>query len=200
MGGDLSPSRLLLAYSQGIFPWYQENYPILWWSPDPRLILFPQQFKLTRSLNKTLRKPFSFSRDTAFAEVINACSSASGRIHQTWITPEMIEAYLLLHKLGYAHSIEVWFEGELAGGLYGISLGRAFFGESMFHHVRDASKLALYYLCETLKTLQFDFIDCQLPTEHLQNLGAQIIPRNEFLNKLYTSLKHPNLIGSWTKI
>ncbi len=198
IGGDLSPARLLQAYSHGIFPWYEDDYPILWWSPDPRLILKPEQFKLSHSLKKTLNKAFTFSRDTAFADVIRACSSVPGRVNRTWITADMIDAYVHLHELGYAHSIEVWFEGNLVGGLYGIGLGRAFFGESMFHTSRDASKLALYYLCETVKSLQFDFIDCQLPTDHLQSMGAEIISRDFFLKMLHTNQQHPTLRGSWT--
>lgn len=198
IGGDLSPNRLLTAYSQGIFPWYEAGYPILWWSPDPRLILLPSGFKLSRSLKQNLRKPYRFTIDTAFAKVINACATSQGRINHTWITDEMSQAYLHLHQLGYAHSFEIWLEDKLIGGLYGISLGKAFFGESMFHLERDASKLAMFYLCQTLQKWQFDFIDCQLPTTHLQSLGAIIITREDFLERLKKTLPHPTQNGPWT--
>ncbi|STX29390.1 leucyl/phenylalanyl-tRNA-protein transferase [Legionella beliardensis] len=197
IGGDLSAPRLLAAYSQGIFPWFEADYPILWWSPDPRLILYPNQFKLAQSLKKSLKKPHQFTMDTHFEEVIHACATVAKRRQNTWITDDMQQAYIELHHLGYAHSIEIWSAGTLVGGLYGVSLGRAFFGESMFHLTRDASKIALFYLCQTLKEWQFDFIDCQLPTEHLQNLGAIIISRQEFLQQLKNALKHPSKQGIW---
>ena len=197
IGGDLSTPRLLEAYSNGIFPWYEPDYPILWWSPDPRLILKPQAFKLSRSLKQALKKPFHFTIDTNFSAVIQACATTSGRMNHTWIIPEMITAYTELHHLGYAHSIEVWYDDQLAGGLYGLSLGRIFFGESMFHYVRDASKLAMYHLCSTVLAWNFDFIDCQLPTSHLQSLGAEIISRHSYLQQLKTTLNHPTRKGSW---
>ena len=197
MGGDLSPQRLLQAYSQGIFPWFEPGCPILWWSPNPRLILLPHEFNLSHSLKKSLKKPFYFSIDTAFRQVITSCATYSGRINNTWITKEMIEAYSTLHDMGYAHSFEIWENEQLVGGLYGISLGRAFFGESMFHTVTDASKIALYYLCKTMELWHFDFIDCQMPTAHLQRLGAKVIGRKEFLYLLECSLEHPNQIGRW---
>ncbi len=198
MGGDLSPQRILAAYKQGIFPWFEPGGPILWWSPHPRLILQPNRFKLSRSLKKALKKPYSFTVDQAFSEVITACALSEGRLNHTWITDEMREAYTELHVMGYAHSFEVWSEKKLLGGLYGLSLGHAFFGESMFHSQRDASKLALYHLCHTLAAWQFDFVDCQLPTAHLQSLGAEIISRQEFLRLLAKALEYPTRQGRWT--
>ncbi|MCL9684354.1 leucyl/phenylalanyl-tRNA--protein transferase [Legionella maioricensis] len=197
IGGDLSPQRILQAYSQGIFPWYEPGCPVLWWSPNPRLILKPNDFKLSRSLKKSLKKPFRLSIDTAFQEVITACATSSDRLNKTWITNEMIDAYINLHHMGYAHSFEVWEKNNLVGGLYGISLGAAFFGESMFHMVTDASKIALYFLCETMTTWGFDFIDCQMPTPHLLSLGAKIISRKEFLHLLNQTLANPNKKGIW---
>ncbi len=198
MGGDLSPERILQAYSLGIFPWFEPGCPILWWCPNPRLILIPNEFKMSRSLKKSLKKPFRLSIDTAFHQVITSCASYSDRIDKTWITKEMIEAYTLLHEMGYAHSFEVWDNEELIGGLYGLSLGTAFFGESMFHTVTDASKIALHFLCNTMEEWEFDFIDCQLPTAHLLQLGAKVIGRKEFLYLLQESLQHPNKQGSWS--
>ena len=200
IGGDLSPERLLAAYKQGIFPWYEAGYPILWWSPDPRLILKPQAFKLSRSLQRTLKEPYRFTIDTAFAEVITACANVDGRIDQTWITKEMREAYIQLHHMGYAHSFEIWKDELLVGGLYGLSLGKAFFGESMFHFERDASKLAMYHLCQVLASWQFDFIDCQLPTPHLQSLGAITIDRKTFLQLLQKTIESPTRQGLWTNL
>ncbi|KTD24747.1 leucyl/phenylalanyl-tRNA-protein transferase [Legionella lansingensis] len=200
VGGDLSPERLLTAYKQGIFPWFEPGCPPLWWSPDPRLILRPRDFKMSRSLKQSLKKPHRFTVDSAFSEVISACALSKGRINNTWITDEMRTAYTLLHTLGYAHSFEIWENDELVGGLYGISLGKAFFGESMFHHRSDSSKLALYYLCKTLQEWEFDFIDCQLPTAHLQSLGAVCISRREFLHLLQQALEHPTQQGRWTNI
>ena len=198
MGGDLSSERLLQAYSQGIFPWYEPGCPILWWSPNPRLILIPNEFKLSNSLKKSLKKPFKFTIDTAFEQVIQSCASCSGRLgNNTWISNEMIQAYIQLYAKGYAHSFEIWQEEVLVGGLYGLSLGKAFFGESMFHTITDASKIALFYLCNTLKAWNFDFIDCQLPTAHLQRLGAKIIARKHFLSLLENTLINPSKTGVW---
>ncbi len=197
IGGDLSPKRLLKAYSQGIFPWFEPGNPILWWSPNPRLILYPDQFKLSKSLKNSLKKPFKFTIDTAFHQVITACASVCGREGRTWISKEMIDSYTQLHHLGYAHSFEIWEDGLLVGGLYGLSLGKAFFGESMFHTVTDASKIALYYLCKTMESWEYELIDCQLPTAHLQKLGAKIIGRNEFLHLLSKTLQHPNKLDVW---
>lgn len=197
IGGDLAPPRLLEAYAHGIFPWYESGQPLLWWSPDPRLILIPQEFKVSRSLRQALKKPFTFKIDTAFSEVIHNCAANNERLNNTWITEEMIEAYSILHSRGYAHSFEVWLNDKLVGGLYGISLGHAFFGESMFHIVTDASKLAMYYLCQTISGWGFDFIDCQLPTAHLQSLGAKAISRHDFLGRLEESLQYATRLGIW---
>ncbi len=202
VGGDLSPERLLLAYSMGIFPWYDKDSPILWWSPDPRLVLFPDKIKVSKSLKRVLKKRvFKISFDAAFSKVIRECAMV--RLEQggdTWIVPEMIEAYERLHSLGYAHSVEVWREGELAGGLYGVSIGRAFFGESMFTRQRDASKVALVILAGVLTQWKFHFIDCQVTTEHLKRMGAEEIPRKKFLVMLKNALSFPTLRGSWSQI
>ncbi|QBR83953.1 leucyl/phenylalanyl-tRNA--protein transferase [Legionella israelensis] len=197
IGGDLSPQRLIQAYSQGIFPWFEPGSPILWWSPDPRLILWPNNFRISRSLRQTLKKPFQLTVDNAFKEVIIACATNKERLNNTWITPAMIEAYEKLHQMGYAHSFEVWLNDELVGGLYGVSLGHAFFGESMFHKERDASKVAMYFLCSVMKSWQFDFIDCQLPTAHLQRMGAETVPRKQFLDLLRRTLRYPNKQEKW---
>ncbi|BCA95824.1 leucyl/phenylalanyl-tRNA--protein transferase [Legionella antarctica] len=197
IGGDLSPQKILQAYSQGIFPWYEPGCPVLWWSPNPRLILKPNEFKVSRSLKRSLKKPFRFTVDTAFSQVITACATYSDRLHKTWITNEMMESYTTLHHQGYAHSFEVWSGYDLVGGLYGISLGTAFFGESMFHTETDTSKIALYFLCETMKAWKFDFIDCQIPTPHLMSLGAKIISRKEFLYLLNEALEKRNKKGPW---
>lgn len=199
IGGDLSPSRLLQAYRSGIFPWFEAGQPILWWSPDPRLLLKPHEFKPSRSFQKTLKQSFEFQIDTHFSEVIKACSTSQGRTNNTWITSSMQSAYTKLYELGYAHSFEVWEHRQLIGGLYGISLGHVFFGESMFHYKRDASKLALYFLCQTLIEKQFKFIDCQLPTNHLIRLGAKAVERDDFLKYLNDALQYPTEKGPWTK-
>lgn len=198
IGGDLTPQRILQAYSHGIFPWFEPGCPILWWSPNPRLILIPNEFKLSRSLKKSLKKNYRYAIDNAFPQVIKACATYSNRENNTWISNEMMEAYISLHEMGYAHSFEVWEEDRLVGGLYGISLGNAFFGESMFHTVTDASKLALHYLCSTMEAWNFDFIDCQMPTTHLLSLGAKIVGRKHFLHLLAQTLKHPNKLGIWS--
>ena len=182
-GGDLSPERILAAYRRGIFPWFSAGEPILWWSPNPRMVLFPTELKVSRSLAKVLRnKPYEVTLDTAFGRVIGACASTP-RDGQTgtWITAEMQAAYDRLHELGHAHSIEVWMDGELAGGLYGMALGKAFYGESMFSWRTDASKIALAHLCRHLQRQGFGIIDCQMETTHLASLGARPIPRSEFL-------------------
>jgi len=181
-GGDLSPKRLLAAYRQGIFPWYAPGEPILWWSPDPRMVLRPDGMKVSRSLAKTLRNAdFTVRLDSAFERVIAACAATprDGQ-HGTWITTEMQTAYHRLHVLGYAHSVETWHAGRLVGGLYGVAIGRAFFGESMFSHVTDASKIALAHLCRYLAAQGFGIIDCQMETAHLTSLGARPIPRSEY--------------------
>jgi leucyl/phenylalanyl-tRNA---protein transferase len=199
VGGDLTSERLLEAYRLGIFPWYSDDQPILWWSPDPRLILDLEDFKVSRSLRKTLKKAvFQVTFDRAFEDVIRACSSIPREGQSgTWITEEMQEAYIGLHGLGYAHSVESWFEGKLAGGLYGVSLGKAFFGESMFHLTTDASKVALATLVEKLKSWHFDFIDSQMTTEHMLSLGAKELPRRIFLKRLQSALRHPTKRGRW---
>lgn len=185
VGGDLSPRRMLAAYSQGIFPWYSTGDPILWWSPDPRMVLFPDELKVSRSLAKTLRnKAYEVRFDTAFDEVITACAAPRADEAGTWIVPEMQTAYRRLHELGYAHSVETWMDGELAGGLYGVALGRVFYGESMFTRVRDASKIALVHLVRRLQAAGYGMIDCQMETAHLASLGARPIPRAEFARRL----------------
>jgi leucyl/phenylalanyl-tRNA---protein transferase len=199
VGGDLSSERLLEAYRLGIFPWYSDDQPILWWSPDPRLVLQLGDFKVSRSLRKTLKNGvFRVTLDRAFEDVIRACSSIPREGQSgTWITKEMKEAYIDLHGLGYAHSVESWFGEKLVGGLYGVSLGRAFFGESMFHLKTDASKVALAILVEKLKSWNFDFIDSQMTTEHMLRLGAKELPRRIFLKRLQSALRHPTERGRW---
>ncbi|OOZ36475.1 leucyl/phenylalanyl-tRNA--protein transferase [Solemya velesiana gill symbiont] len=187
VGGDLSVQRLLNAYHQGIFPWFSEGQPILWWSPDPRTVLFPEKLKVSRSLGKVIRnRGFEVSLDADFPRVIHACSEPREDQQGTWITEEMIEAYIEMHRQGHAHSVEVWLEGELVGGLYGIAIGRAFFGESMFSRVRDASKVALVHLTGQLLHWGYQLIDCQVYTSHLVSLGAEEIPRNRFCAALET--------------
>ena len=199
IGGDLSAERLLLAYENGIFPWYSEDQPILWFSPDPRLVLFPAKIIVSRSLKKTInKKVFDIRFDSNFEEVIVECSKIERKDQDgTWITNNMIEAYIDLHNQGYAHSVEAYFEGSLVGGLYGVSLGGAFFGESMFHTMTDASKVALYYLVDKLKGWDFDFIDSQVVTEHMKNLGAEEITRTKYLELLKNTLKKKAKIGMW---
>jgi leucyl/phenylalanyl-tRNA---protein transferase len=199
VGGDLSSERLLEAYRVGIFPWYSDDQPILWWSPDPRFMLELDEFKISRSLQKTLRRNiFQVTFDRVFEEVIAACSVVPREGQRgTWITQEMRDAYLELHGLGYAHSVESWFGGKLVGGLYGVSLGKAFFGESMFHHKTDASKVALATLVEKLKSWGFHFIDSQMTTEHMMSLGAKEVPRRIFLKRLQSALRHSTRRGKW---
>ncbi len=199
VGGDLSEPRLLLAYTMGIFPWYSKGSPILWWAPDPRLILPPAELKTARSLNQTIKKDiFKITMDTAFESVIKNCAEAKRKgQRETWITPEMIDAYVGLHHSGYAHSVESWFEGELAGGLYGVSLGSAFFGESMFSKMSNASKVAFAALVEKLIEWDFTLIDCQITTAHLKNFGAREVSRKEFLEKLESALKIHKGKGKW---
>ena len=200
IGGDLSPQRLLIAYRMGIFPWYSENEPILWWSPDPRMVLFPNELKMSRSLAKVIRQGrFQITVDTCFEDVIAACARTRVlRNEGTWINSEMEQAYIRLHQMGYAHSIEAWCDRGLAGGLYGVSLGGFFFGESMFSAISNASKAALAYLCSFLKSRDFDLIDCQVQTSHLESLGARMISRAQFLNQLEMTLRKPSLIGKWS--
>lgn len=202
VGGDLSPERLLLAYRMGIFPWYSEGDPILWWSPDPRLVLYPKDIRLSRSLKKTIRqKKYKITFDSEFEQVIKSCARVRrGAGEGTWITGEMANAYCKLNELGYAHSVEAWHEGRLAGGLYGVSLGRCFFGESMFSKVRDASKVALVGLAQRLDRKGFDLIDCQVSSEHLARLGAREIVRDKFIDELNRSIAGPTLVGSWSEL
>ncbi|WP_310450773.1 leucyl/phenylalanyl-tRNA--protein transferase [Sulfuritalea sp.] len=198
-GGDLSPQRLLAAYRRGIFPWFSAGEPLLWWSPDPRMVLFPDELKISRSLAKTLRNAdYEVRLDTAFGEVIRACARKP-RAGQsgTWITPEMQQAYRELHRLGHAHSVETWIDGKLAGGLYGIAIGQAFYGESMFADARDASKIALAHLCAYLKLRGFGIIDCQMETRHLASLGARPIPRCDFAARLEALCAHDDAAGRW---
>ncbi len=199
VGGDLSVFTLIEAYSKGIFPWFDDTSPILWWSPDPRFILTPEQLVISKSLAQTIKsKKFEYRMDTAFEEVIHACSIAKRKDQPgTWITNDMEKAYIDLHHNGYAHSIETFHNGELAGGLYGVSLGGAFFGESMFQIKRDASKVALHYLVQQLKEWNFDFIDAQVPSDHMKRLGAKEIRRDAFLKMLKESLKKPTRKGKW---
>lgn len=199
-GGDLSPQRLLAAYRQGIFPWYSAGDPLLWWSPDPRMVLFPGEMHISRSLAKTLRNaPYTVRLDTDFAAVIQACADTPRHGQPgTWIQPEMIAAYCELHRLGYAHSVETWLDGRLVGGLYGIALGRAFYGESMFSRVTDASKIAIAHLCAYLKRREFGIMDCQMHTNHLQSLGARLIPRGEFTATLARLTRDGDPPGPWS--
>jgi leucyl/phenylalanyl-tRNA---protein transferase len=198
VGGDLSPERLLAAYRGGIFPWYAEGEPILWWSPDPRFILLPDELRVSRSMRQFLKKELvGITFDQSFSEVIAACSKPRPGQDGTWITGEMQAAYCTLHDLGYAHSVEVWQDGSLAGGLYGVSLGRTFFGESMFSTAPNASKAALITLVEDLREIGFDLIDCQVETTHLGSLGARPLPRREFRVRLQESLRHETLRGNW---
>lgn len=179
--GDLSPERLILAYRNGIFPWFSEDEPILWWSPDPRFILYPKDIKVSHSMKKLLKKnTYKISFDTCFRDVISNCSNLR-KERGTWITNDMIEAYCKLHELGYAHSVEAWYEDELVGGLYGISIGKCFFGESMFSTMSNASKAAFITLCKKLEEKEYIMVDCQVYTEHLESLGAVNISREKFL-------------------
>jgi leucyl/phenylalanyl-tRNA--protein transferase len=198
-GGDLSPRRLVEAYRHGIFPWFSEGDPILWWSPNPRMVLFPEELKVSRSLRKTLaRGVFETRVDTAFRRVMQECARPRDGQGGTWIVPEMVDAYTALHQLGFAHSVESWREGELAGGLYGVALGAVFFGESMFARATDASKVALVRLVEMLRARGFRVIDCQQATGHLASLGAREIPRAEFSKMLRESIQYPPTAQRWT--
>lgn len=201
-GGELNPEYLLSAYCQGIYPWFCEGEPILWWSPNPRMILLPDKFKLRKSLRQVINKAtFELRIDTAFREVIGNCSGIPrSDQNETWITNDIIKGYVKLHDLGYAHSFESYFDGELVGGLYGISIGNCFFGESMFFTKTDASKVAFYHLVQFALKNNFAFIDAQQPTEHLKSLGAEPIPRTDFLEMLEKSLPQETLQGKWTDL
>jgi leucyl/phenylalanyl-tRNA--protein transferase len=197
-GGDLTPERLLTAYKRGIFPWYQSGQPILWWSPDPRAVLRPNAFKISRSLRRSLRKrAFEFRVDTAFARVVAGCAEPRRYGAGTWITSEMAAAYNRLHDLGWAHSFETWQHGELVGGMYGVAIGRAFFGESMFSRVTDASKVALAHAVELLRARGTEIIDCQVASAHTQSLGAVDIPRGEFIALIETLCADVEPPRSW---
>jgi leucyl/phenylalanyl-tRNA---protein transferase len=183
VGGDLAPERLLAAYARGIFPWFEAGQPILWWSPDPRAVLRPDELRVSASLRKTLRRGhFLVTFDEAFAAVVAACAAPRARQRGTWLTPDMQAAYMRLHEDRFAHSVEVWREGQLAGGLYGVALGRAFFGESMFSRERDASKVALVHLVAEARRRGIELIDCQVHTPHLASLGSRTLPRARFLD------------------
>lgn len=197
-GGDLSTQRLIDAYSRGIFPWFSPGDPILWWSPDPRMVLFPDELKVSRSLRKTLKKPdYEIRFDTAFRQVMQACAAPRKEQGGTWITPAMVSAYTELHRLGLAHSVETWMGGKLVGGLYGIGLGRMFYGESMFSLATDASKIAFVHLVRQLERWGYGMIDCQMKTSHLASLGAHEIPRAEFSQKLTELVNFPGDISHW---
>jgi len=200
IGGDLRPERLLEAYRHGIFPWYNDDQPILWWSPDPRTVLFPDKLHISRSLKRSLRPGlFSITLDRCFSDVIRHCAEPRPQYPDggTWITAEMLEAYTRLHELGYAHSVETWQEGQLVGGLYGVALGGAFFAESMFTRASDASKVALVSLVRQLQTWGFRLMDCQQSSLHIKMLGAEDIPRRDFLDHLTATLALPDRRGLW---
>jgi len=197
IGGDLSPERLLLAYKNGIFPWFSKDEPFLWWSPDPRLVLLPDGVNISRSLKKKIRKEiFTIKVDTAFEQTILSCAKPR-KVEGTWLVEEMIDAYIDLHKQGYAHSIETWKNDKLVGGLYGVCIGGSFFGESMFSFESDASKIALVALANHLKKNHFDLIDCQVTTRHLLSMGAVEISRNSFLDIITDSIKRKNIKNIW---
>jgi leucyl/phenylalanyl-tRNA--protein transferase len=201
VGGNLEVPTLIKAYSKGILPWYAEGTPILWWSPDPRMILFPEKFRISKTLQQAIHsEKFEIRFDDSFDEVIEHCARIKRKgQHGTWLTDAMIDAYKKLHIAGYAHSVETYYKGKLAGGLYGVSLGRIFFGESMYYHVRDASKVALYYLVNRLLEWEFDLIDTQQSTKHLRSLGAEEISRREFIELLEKSLQKETIQGRWVR-
>jgi leucyl/phenylalanyl-tRNA---protein transferase len=198
-GADLSVEQLLSAYAQGIFPWFDEGDPILWWSPDPRMVLFVDELHVSRTLARRLRqRDYRVTVDTAFVDVMAGCAEPREGQNGTWVSDEMIDAYARLHAAGHAHSIETWIDGELAGGLYGVSLGRMFFGESMFSRRTDASKIALVHLVRHLADLSMPLIDCQMKTAHLAAFGAREIQRADFLSRLAVLVAEPALPGRWT--
>ena len=199
IGGDLSVHRLVLAYRMGIFPWYSDGDPLLWWSPDPRLLLLPEEFHVSRSLKRLIQKGrFKITFDTAFEQVISGCAARRPKSEGTWIVPEIARAYRQLHQSGFAHSVEAWVDEKLAGGLYGVSLGGCFFGESMFSHVPNASKVALEALIRFVSERDFDLVDCQVTSGHLLRLGAKEVPRKRFLDMLEKSMEKPTLAGKWS--
>lgn len=197
-GGSLTPARLLDAYRHGIFPWFNADDPILWWSPDPRMVLFPDEIKISHTLRKTLRnRVYEVRTDTAFEQVMHACAAPRNGQAGTWIHEEMVSAYTVLHRMGHAHSVETWQDGELIGGLYGMSIGRMFYGESMFSRRNDASKVALAHLAAQLRRWNFGMIDCQMNTPHLASLGAREIPRAEFIQRLQELIHYPDIGHIW---
>jgi leucyl/phenylalanyl-tRNA--protein transferase len=199
IGGDLSEQRLVLAYRMGIFPWYSEGDPLLWWSPDPRLLILPEDFHVSRSLKRLIRKGrFQVTFDSAFDRVIDGCAARRPESGGTWIVPEMVRAYRQLHHSGFAHSVEAWLDGSLAGGLYGVSLGGCFFGESMFSRVPNASKVALASLVRFVVERGFDLVDCQVTSDHLVRLGGKEVARETFLDMLEKSMEKPTLRGKWS--
>ncbi len=202
VGGDLSMQRLIKAYSEGIFPWYNEDEPILWWSPDPRLVLFPEELHIGRSLAKVIAKNiYDITVDRSFEEVITKCRDVHTETKSgTWLVDEMLDAYMLLHESGYAHSVEAWKDGDLVGGLYGVCLGKCFFGESMFSTSDNSSKVAFAVFTKWLAKIGFEMIDCQVATRYLSSFGAREIPRKEFLGILDKIIVKPQIIGSWTSI
>lgn len=198
-GGDLSPSRLLAAYRQGIFPWFMPGEPILWWSPSPRMVLFPNELHIHRSLAKVIRnKAYRITFDTAFRDVMAGCAAPRGEQAGTWISDDMIEAYVALHHAGYAHSFECWHEDELVGGLYGMAIGKMFYGESMFARQADASKITFVHAVQWLAAQGFGLIDCQMHTEHLARFGAREISRDEFMQQLTELTAQYDLLGPWS--
>ena len=191
-GGDLNPNRVMIAYTNGIFPWYNEDDPILWWSPNPRYIIELDEFKVSKSLKKTINsEKFEIRFDTNFVQVMNECKNIREKKEGTWIHQEVIDTYTKIHEMGFAHSFEAYYEGELVGGGYGMNIGDIFCGESMFAKQSDASKVALYHLVQRLKKSGFKFIDCQVPSDHLISLGAKPMPRDEFLLRVKNSLENP---------
>ncbi len=200
IGGDLSPERLVLAYRSGIFPWYNEGDPILWWSPNPRCVFFPEAFRPSRSLAKLLRRgDYTVTFDRAFDRVIHACAGPRRGQTGTWITRDMEQAYIALHRLGVAHSVECWLGERLVGGLYGLAIGTVFFGESMFSMRTNASKAALATLMKNLSRWGFTLVDCQVSSDHLFRLGAVEIPRNEFIQRLESGLVDTDLESNWQR-
>jgi len=197
-GADLAVPRLLDAYRRGIFPWFSDGEPVLWWSPDPRMVLVPGHLAVSRSLRKRVRRrEYAIRTDTCFEEVMRACAEPRREQPGTWIRPQMTDAYVALHGAGYAHSVEAWHDGALAGGLYGVSIGRAFFGESMFAQRTDASKVALAHLVRQLERWSFGLIDCQMSTPHLESLGAREIARSDFMRALQELVNYPTQKGPW---
>ncbi len=204
VGGDLDPQRLLLAYENGIFPWFNPEDPIIWWSPNPRMVLYPERVKVSKSMKQILnRNTFEIRYDTAFKEVMSNCQKVIRNNYEeagSWITKDLIESYTKLHEMGYAHSVEAWQDNQLVGGLYGVSLGNCFFGESMFSKASNASKACFITLARELEKKNFSMIDCQVYTEHLESLGAEKVERTVFLEQLGEGLLKPTLKGSWTDL